>query len=422
LLGLLRPQGFPDVSRQEEEAGIGATYPAQSADVPQTVRQVAAQPVDETGAQQAPTYTYEQGQAATRAHNQMLEQERQAAQTKPKVRQTVFSDTYAHGGLVRKNMKSGGRVKGPGSGTSDSVPAMLSHGEYVMPADTVRKVGAGKLDAIKNATHNPMGGMTEMGMGGLPHMAGGGVVPATQAPVDPQAAQAASDRDAIEQSFSMQNPLVAAGADLATLPGRAFGGAYNTAARLPNAFGANLPTIADNSPFFGGNSASMTPYYDKLRAGAPAPAATPAPAAPAPAATPTAPAATPAATSAMPTITPDTSYVKGLIDKAQHLMDTEGIGGAAEAKQLFRAAGMMNQANAPIVSGQYHLQGMQAFAGRSEPHYNPLTGQYLGSYTASGPGAGTYTPYQQTYAEGQTGKDRYGNAAVYRNGKWVPAQ
>ena len=66
LHSMFRPQGFPDVSRQEEEAGIGATYPApSSADVPQTVRQAAAAP------EQAPTYTYEQGQAATRAHNQM---------------------------------------------------------------------------------------------------------------------------------------------------------------------------------------------------------------------------------------------------------------------------------------------------------------------------------------------------------------
>jgi hypothetical protein len=83
---------------------------------------------------------------------------------------------------------------------------------------------------------------------------------------------------------------------------------------------------------------------------------------------------------------------------------------------------VVNQANAPVISGQYHLKGMQAFAGRSEPHYDPQTGEYLGSYTSSGPGAGTYTRYQPTYAEGQTGKDRYGNAAVYRNGKWMPAQ
>ena len=54
-------------------------------------------------------------------------------------------------------LKSGGKVKGPGTGTSDSIPAMLSHGEFVMPADSVRTIGAEKLMAMKDATHTPSG-------------------------------------------------------------------------------------------------------------------------------------------------------------------------------------------------------------------------------------------------------------------------
>ena len=50
----------------------------------------------------------------------------------------------------------GGPVRGPGTGTSDSIPARLSHGEYVLPADTVKAVGVDKLDAIKDATHTPV--------------------------------------------------------------------------------------------------------------------------------------------------------------------------------------------------------------------------------------------------------------------------
>lgn len=42
---------------------------------------------------------------------------------------------------------SGGPVNGPGTGTSDSIPAMLSNGEYVVNADASRKYGA-LLDAI----------------------------------------------------------------------------------------------------------------------------------------------------------------------------------------------------------------------------------------------------------------------------------
>lgn len=69
---------------------------------------------------------------------------------------------YAGGGATDRRMKAaglkhGGMVKGPGTGTSDSIPAMLSHGEVVMPADTVRKVGAAKLLATIDATHEPTG-------------------------------------------------------------------------------------------------------------------------------------------------------------------------------------------------------------------------------------------------------------------------
>lgn len=42
----------------------------------------------------------------------------------------------------------GGYVRGPGSTTSDSIPARLSNGEYVIRAEAVRKVGVATLDAI----------------------------------------------------------------------------------------------------------------------------------------------------------------------------------------------------------------------------------------------------------------------------------
>jgi len=59
---------------------------------------------------------------------------------------------------------SGGHVRGPGSGTSDSIPALLSNGEYVIRAAAVRKLGKGYLDLINNGI--PMrrfadGGMVE---------------------------------------------------------------------------------------------------------------------------------------------------------------------------------------------------------------------------------------------------------------------
>jgi TP901 family phage tail tape measure protein len=45
---------------------------------------------------------------------------------------------------------TGGLIKGKGTGTSDEIPALLSNGEYVIPADIVAKNGVAAFDAIKN--------------------------------------------------------------------------------------------------------------------------------------------------------------------------------------------------------------------------------------------------------------------------------
>lgn len=44
----------------------------------------------------------------------------------------------------------GGRVEGPGTSTSDSIPAMLSNGEYVLSAQAARSIGYGALDALNS--------------------------------------------------------------------------------------------------------------------------------------------------------------------------------------------------------------------------------------------------------------------------------
>lgn len=54
-------------------------------------------------------------------------------------------------------LANGGHVRGPGSGTSDSIPARLSDGEFVLPTDTVRKVGVRRLQDLVNMTHTPSG-------------------------------------------------------------------------------------------------------------------------------------------------------------------------------------------------------------------------------------------------------------------------
>lgn len=54
----------------------------------------------------------------------------------------------------------GGYISGPGTGTSDSIPAMLSNGEYVIRSAAVDRIGIGTLDAINSGrvSHFASGG------------------------------------------------------------------------------------------------------------------------------------------------------------------------------------------------------------------------------------------------------------------------
>lgn len=89
------------------------------------------------------------------------------------------------GGMVRSRMKrgvvthlaTGGLIQGPGTGTSDSIPATMPVGSYVMPADStstmqqpvkvsngetaytpgqVHSIGLAALDAMRSITHTPV--------------------------------------------------------------------------------------------------------------------------------------------------------------------------------------------------------------------------------------------------------------------------
>lgn len=62
---------------------------------------------------------------------------------------------------------TGGYITGPGTGTSDSIPAMLSNGEYVIRSAAVDRIGVGTLNAINS--------------GRVPHFAEGGSVDGTEA-------------------------------------------------------------------------------------------------------------------------------------------------------------------------------------------------------------------------------------------------
>lgn len=55
----------------------------------------------------------------------------------------------ADGGTV--DARRGGAIRGPGTETSDSIPALLSDGEYVLNAESVKMIGKQKLDKMNKA-------------------------------------------------------------------------------------------------------------------------------------------------------------------------------------------------------------------------------------------------------------------------------
>ncbi len=76
------------------------------------------------------------------------------------VREERFNITRADGGMVRSFADGGfnGRVLGAGTSTSDSIPAFLSNGEFVIKASSVDKIGAPAMDFMNRTGKIPAGG------------------------------------------------------------------------------------------------------------------------------------------------------------------------------------------------------------------------------------------------------------------------
>ena len=85
------------------------------------------------------------------------------------------------------SLAGGGPVWGAGSGTSDSIPAMLSHGEYVTRAASVAKLGRPAMDHINRTGTLPI---ARLAAGGLIMAAGGGAIASpARGPVGPSVVQ-----------------------------------------------------------------------------------------------------------------------------------------------------------------------------------------------------------------------------------------
>ncbi|WP_147654011.1 phage tail protein [Vulcaniibacterium gelatinicum] len=82
-----------------------------------------------------------------------------------------------------KKFAAGGYVTGPGTATSDSIPARLSAGEYVVRAAAVQRVGVAFLDAINGLKAPPTWDGQRLAF------AAGGLVPQVSAPPAPPPVQ-----------------------------------------------------------------------------------------------------------------------------------------------------------------------------------------------------------------------------------------
>ena len=58
----------------------------------------------------------------------------------------TFVPRGQHGGLAQSYPRRNGSINGPGTGTSDDIPAMLSDGEFVMTAQAVKGAGNGSRE------------------------------------------------------------------------------------------------------------------------------------------------------------------------------------------------------------------------------------------------------------------------------------
>lgn len=174
---------------------------------------------------------------------------------------------------------------------SAAMRAMQSQPRTSIGEEILARSGPGIDQIPTNLAAKPMagGGIVAFDDGGPVIYAANGIPPerfesASEAVRSARRAQLGLDEELDEQTRSDREILAdklrrmkAAGMDVATLPGRAIAGVFETAITRPlRAVGVPMPYLP--SSFYGGNAASMTPYYDQLRRQDAAKTVTPVPA------------------------------------------------------------------------------------------------------------------------------------------------
>lgn len=110
----------------------------------------------------------------------------------------------------------GGYISGPGTETSDSIPARLSNGEFVMPAKAVKLMGVDFFEAIRQKSLGfKNGGLIDMArlQNGIRRasnrFANGGLVTANSTPaISVQMVNNGTPQQVVDQKFDMRNMIL----------------------------------------------------------------------------------------------------------------------------------------------------------------------------------------------------------------------
>jgi hypothetical protein len=137
---------------------------------------------------------------------------------------------------------------------AEEAAAQMPQGMPMVSQQPVMAAGGGAIDMNESSG---IAGLSAPNMDSM-DMASGGIV-AFQNKGLVEDEQTLRDREGAKEALEK---MIAAGKDVFSLPGRALGGAYNTTNRGVRSLGFNTPYIPES--YFGGDSASMTPYMDIL--------------------------------------------------------------------------------------------------------------------------------------------------------------
>lgn len=148
----------------------------------------------------------------------------------------------------------GGFVRGPGTSKSDSIPARLSNGEYVMNANAVRKHGVSKLDAM-NQGHMLAGGANQKQLAGRAKTGGFGFA---------DGGLADSDLETLFEGLIKTVTGAAAGAagDVAGAAGDVAGAVKGAANSVAS---ANIPVVSNIASLIGGGASAAESAADAVK-------------------------------------------------------------------------------------------------------------------------------------------------------------